>query len=331
MHLPSPPAARHHRRAPLAAAALLALAATTAPAAVINVAKLATGSAQQTPPSSSRTPCGTSCVWATASGAAVSDVFQVEVGALKLATWPPVWLANPTAAQTVQDDEAVPPPSSGPVWAGLADGPRHRAQVAYSAFQLSPGSERQQFTENFRIGNGASVLSYAVRISNTSGQPQAQWLEFTVPTAAPVFETATNPLGGPSGYQAETAYPKVQATRTTVDVMVDGLPVWSSTSNRLVLKRVPGSKGPLQLKTGQALGTGKTTLFLGTVPAKTITHVTVVMRTDARLNAPDCKTDSSGSPTVKRCHAHREQLNIPSQSQWQGSAMLRPAIDVVLN
>ncbi len=319
-----------HARA-LALALPLLLASAAATAQVVNVATLVTGTAERTPSSSLRTPCGSACTWATASGAAVSDNFQVEVGALTLASWPPLWLASLQAPQEVADSQTVPPPSSGAMWTGLAEGPRHLAEVAYSSLMLAPAGQRQLGTENFRVGNGAAVLSYAVRIHNATAQPQAQWLEFSVPTAAPVFATATNPLGGPSGYQAETAYPDLQATRTTVDVVVDGLPVWSSTQNRLRPKRVPGVKGDLWLKTGSALGNGKTTLFLCTLPAKSALHVLVVLRTDARLLAPDCKLDYSVSPSLKRCHAHREQLGIPSVAAWSGAPTLRPAIDVFLN
>ena len=331
MQTPSPRLSRTHR---CAASALLLLACIAAMADVVNVSALVTGTAERTPSTSSRTPCGSSCAWATASGTAVGDSFQVDPGTLKIATWPPLWVANPPAAKPVQDDEPVAPPPTGPMWTGLPDGPRHLSQVAYNDYVMAPNSLRQLSVENFRIGLGASVLSYAVRITNTSGLPQAQWLEFTVPTDGSAFVTATNPFGGPSGYESVTAAPQLQANRSAVEVLVDGLPVWSSARSQLIPKRYPGAQGALILHTGAALGSGKTTLFLGTLPAKAVTHVAVVLRSDARLNAPDCKIDSGGSlssTTYRRCHAHREQLNIPSISQWPGAPVLRPAIDVVLN
>lgn len=339
MHPRPHPIHGHTRPRPVTALAALGLllacgAATAQVANAINVAALVTGVSEDKPASSLRTPCGSQCVWATASAVATTDSYTVSPGPLVPLAWP-TWVGTRPAVQDALTEplEVVLPATGGSAtWTGLASGKLHRAEVHNDLYAWMGSARQQLSTESFRVGSGSATVSYAVRIQNTSGAPQAQWLEFSVPQALPAFEVARNDYGGSNGFTPETAHPRQQATRSAVDVVVDGLTVWSSATHRLQPRRVPGQHGPLLLRTGAGLGPQpKVLLFLGRVPAMATIHVTLLLRTDARLDAPTCLHESEFGGSYMRCHAHREVLSIPSASSLASGGQMRPVVDVFLN
>jgi hypothetical protein len=321
----------------------LAPAAVPLPAAAqtINVSALVTGTLQRVPTSSLNTPCGSACSWATVSGAAHTGTFGVDAGPRTIAGWPGVWAAARPEPHDAKDDSPVVYSQTNLPEVGLAPAPLNLAEVRFDS-QLFYGSPvRHVSTETFRVGAGMAAMAYSVRISNISAAPQAQWLEFQVPKYEAWLAEAKDEFAGPGSNETIFKRAEIAMRRASVDVIIDGLPVWSSEQRSVRPTRLKKNPADFDLSTGPALnGTGIVRLFLGQVPAKTVLHATLLLRVDGRIQAPACLYETlydpiHGNTSFYSCHAERLRLNIPA---WLESSVgggtttwMRPAMRVVLN
>ncbi|WP_326539785.1 hypothetical protein [Pseudorhodoferax sp.] len=291
----------------------------TAPAlaATINVSQLVTGTAEATPtylPGSIINACSSACRYVNVASAGASTAYDITPGPYVVGAWPPAWGSAVPGLASVDETLAITPPSGGQTMDGGATGVLRRAEVRFDFMPLV-GSVRRMAVQTWKTGSGASVVSYGIRLVTPPGNARRTYLEFVLPTATRGWQEAYY-VGGPSGYQPFYTTPERLQTRQAVDVYVDGLPVWSSASNLLLPKRFnPPYSQRLRLDWDRPLtGGDTTTLFLGTLPAGQSYALTVVLRTDLRIEAPTCKNDSEYGVSYQRCHSQVEALSLPARS-----------------
>lgn len=171
--------------------------------------------------------------------------------------------------------------------------------------------------------SGASadgVLSYRAQVSNTTAQTLDFFMDLKVPTmkrsAEPGYDLccAGDSNGGTYSYHR----PKSWNAQAAVDVLVDGLPVWSS--EQTALYPDTGNSGDpfdeLDIAWDQPNGPSTTTLFLGRIAAGKTISVTFIVRADANDLAPDCGIQSPGSHLDHtyevHCFSLSQQVNLVS-------------------
>lgn len=261
------------------------------------------------------TVCAGACAYASTSGVQMNGSYTIWPGDYAMAQWPPTYIGLAPAYPSVQESLHLPSPPVGAHNVGLLIGVRERAQVTFSVAPQDPPSARQLDVQTWKTGSGASAASFAVRISLPAGPARPAFLRFEVPQLVRDWEYAKQ-IAGPSGNQPLTTMPKRLQARSAVDVYVDGLPVWSSQSLRLLPQRYnPTLPGTVDLATGPALNGGMVTLFLGTLPAGSVRTAVIVLRSDLRVDAPTCHTESNAAfSDPHRCDAQIEGLSLPSKS-----------------
>lgn len=308
------------RRVPAHAVAVSALAATLALSAahpahangVLNVSELVLGVAQPTPAAGAAQACGSACRYSTGSGAQMGGSYMTWPGAYITAAWPIAFGLGKQAFGAVDDTAAVPMAEPGTVYDTLPGGALQRAQVVFSDSASMPASERQLDVRTWRSGSGAAAVSYAVRIDTPAGPARPTFLRFGVPTQVRAVKQA----GYFNGNQPVTERPLRYQARSAVDVYVDGLPVWSAQSTRLVPKRFdPDVAETLAVDSGPPLAGGEVTLFLGSLPGGSSRTAVIVMRSDLRVDSPTCHTvPNTLGNDWRRCETRIEGLALPSIS-----------------
>ncbi len=306
----------------LAAAVVLALAAVAAPvhAQGSNVSALVTGT-QQTPPliwvGATQLPCGTACQYVVSSNIGASTAYDQTPGPYTVAAWPPVYTAGLGSPGAVAEVLAVPAPPAGATQDGGSIGVARRAEVEFDSL-LVLGGKRQMTVQTWKDGSGAALVAVTVRLVPTT--TKTYFLEFRVPTLNRGWQEAYY-VGGPSGQQPINKMPKQVQARSMVDVVVDGMPVWSGTSHKLKPQRwSPPYSQYLDLQWGPALQDDTVNLFLGSLAAGVPRTISLIFRSDLRVNADTCYTDSDGyGNNLQRCDSRREGLNLPAMSVSSGS------------
>jgi len=322
------PSRRHRPAQPraalahMAAAAVLALAAVCAPAHAqgSNVSALVTGM-QQTPPliwvGATQVPCGSACQYVVSSNIGASTAYDQTPGPFTVAAWPPVYTAGLGSPGAVSEVLSVPAPPAGATQDGGSIGVARKAEVEFDSL-LVLGGQRQMSIQTWKDGSGAALVSVTVRVVPTT--TKGHYLEFRVPTLNRGWKEAWY-MGGPSGYENFYKLPTQMQARSMVDVVVDGMPVWSGTSHKLKPQRwSPPYLQYLDLQWGPVLQDDTVNLFLGNLTAGVSRTVSVIFRSDLRVNADTCYTDSDGyGNTLQRCDSRREGMNLPSINVGSGS------------
>ncbi len=319
----------------LAAGALSATLAPPARAASVNVSESVLGVSQLWPAviaGSSPVPCGSACQYVITSSTGLDGSHTLTPGPYTAHAWPPVFGASLPGIGAVDEAGTLPPPANGTdTLDGGSLGVKRRAAVDF-AWQPVLGGSRKMSVQTWKSGSGANVVGIAIRINTPSSGAQKTYLEFDVPVLARGWRDAYY-VGGPSGYQPISTDPKRVQTRSAVDVYVNGLPVWSSQSNHLRPQRDNDSQDIQLLQWGPKLEDDKVTLFLGTLPAGSTRTVTMLIRTDLRVDAPTCKHDTEYSVGYERCHVQMESLTLPAQTVVSGGGpyqfiSYKPSINV---
>jgi hypothetical protein len=310
------------RLARLAAAAPLALAAAaTLPvcAQTINVSALVTGT-QQTPGligfGSPTVPCGAACQYVVASNVGMVSGYDSTPGPFTADTWPPVYGAALGAIGSVTQNLAVPAPPGEAVQDGGSMGVMRRTTVSFP-WQPLLNQTRQMMVQTWKGGSGAATVSITIRVTPTIAK--SHYLEFRVPELARSAQVAYY-VGGPSGYEPISKMPKQMQARSQVDVVVDGMPVWSGTSHQIKPQRwSPPYITYLNLQWGPSLDDSTVKLYLGNLAAGVPRTVSLVFRTDLRASSDSCYTDSEYGTTYQRCDNRREAMSLPAVSGSSGS------------
>lgn len=301
------------------APAVLALLAASAPALALdtqhNVSQIVLGVEEPMPIGPVAMPPCTSCRYLGASGVQINNGYAAWPGAYTMANWPLPWVDTPPYHTAVIDDLAVPAAPPGTQYDTLPGGAVQRARVAYNFLPQAAAEYRRLDVQTWRSGTGASAVSYAVRIEAPAGPARRTFLRFAVPQPLRDGKTASF-VGGPSGNQPFTVWPKRMQARTAVDVYVDGLPVWSSERLHLLPQRYASTGlGPFELQFGQPLEPGTATLFLGSLPPGSARTAVIVMRADLRVDQSTCHTVNNPlGDDSRRCDTRLEGLTLPSRS-----------------
>lgn len=306
----------------LAAAAVLALAAIAAPAHAqgSNVSALVTGT-HQNPPliwvGATQVACGSACQYVVSSNIGASTAYDQTPGPYTTAAWPPVYLAAMGSPGAVSEVLAVPAPPSGTTPDGGAVGVARKAEVEFDSL-LVLGGQRRMSVQTWKDGSGATLVSVTARV--VPATTKGYYLEFRVPTLNRSWKEAWY-MGGPSGYENFHKLPKQMQARSMVDVVVDGMPVWSGTAHKFKPQRwSPPYLQYLDLQWGPVLQDDTVNLFLGTLAAGVPRTVSVIFRSDLRVNADTCYTDSDGyGNSMYRCDSRREGMNLPAINVGSGS------------
>ncbi len=314
---PAPTPMLRQRRSAQAFPALSALAlllATAASAQTLNVSALVTGSAQNPPLiafGSVPQACGASCQYAVMSSTGASSSYDITPGPYTASAWPLVYGANLPGIGSVSETLAVTAPPAGTVQDGGSIGVLRRAAVQFNTLPLLNGIQRMS-VQTWKDGSGASTVSVTIRITPTVAK--AHYLAFTVPKIERGWQEAYY-VGGPSGYQTFSKLPTQLQTRSAVDVYADGLPIWSASSSKLRPRRwSPPYNAYLDVQWGPLLteSDNEVKFYLGTLSAGVTRTVALVFRTDQRVNADTCYTDTEYSTTYQRCDSRREALSLPA-------------------
>jgi hypothetical protein len=142
-------------------------------------------------------------------------------------------------------------------------------------------------------------LSYRAQITNTSKLTLDYFVDLRVPaiTGGPQPAYSLCCSGDSNGGTYEYMRPKGWNAQAAVDLLVDGLPVWSS--EQTALDPNDGTSGgpfdELDVAWDQPAGPSTTTLFLGRIAPGGSLTVTMVIRADVNDLAPDCGTQAPGS------------------------------------
>lgn len=170
--------------------------------------------------------------------------------------------------------------------------------------------------------SGASadaVLSYRAQVTNTTAQTLDFFLDLKVPTikrgSQPGYDLCCS--GDSNGGTYAYHKPKSWNAQAAVDVLVDGLPVWSSEQTALYPNITGGTPfDEVDVDWDKANGPGTTTLFLGRIAAGKTLAVTLVVRADANDLAPDCGIQAPGSyidhTYTVHCFDLSQQVNLTS-------------------
>jgi hypothetical protein len=316
-----PPFASIAPIAPLSAVAT-ALALLSAPHAAnatggfYNVSQIVLGTHEPSIQFPSPAPvCGGACSYLAISGTQMSNSYAIWPGAYATAAAPALYTGLEALYSQVQELLAIPAPPAGVQNIGLPGGALQRSQVAFSVNPADPASARQIDVQTWKSGSGASAASYAVKITLPPGPARPVFLRFEVPQLVRDGVYAME-IAGPSGQEPIVTPPERLQARSAVEVLVDGLPVWSSQSMKLLPRRYESVGAvPIEFSWGPTLNGGVVTLFLGTLPGNSIRTATLVMRSDLRVDAPVCKTTYSYySGDKQRCTAQIEGLSLPSKT-----------------
>lgn len=302
---------------------LMALLIATAPSwaqAIVNVSHLVSGGAKESLPAVLMTTpvdCSSSmCSWQAVSRIGMDDAYDSNPDPYTVGSWPPVWLTSLPGVANVDEPLDIPPPSSGSYEEPFL-GLWQRARVTFTGV-LTPGAEHLTRVQTFRTGSGMATVNYTVRIT-PGATAQRMFLDLGIPQRVASSSSPYHTINNQPFYDAVD---RLQS-RSVVDVYVDGLPVWSTSTHTLKPRDWGnGTLGRVTLKWGEDPTTDRVVLFLGSLSGATRT-VSVVIRSDLRVQDNECRSDSPFGQTVVRCHANAEGMSLPTRTVSNGLFQLR--------
>lgn len=303
-------------------------------AQTINVSRLVMGT-QQTPPAESLpTAACQGCSYVTVHAAGATTSFTTEPGPYLANTWPPAYGTSFNRPGPASEPIDIGSVSSAWTPDGGSIGAVRRARAQFDTPMLIANPVRELAVQTWRTGSGRAITSHAIRIQPTGTAPVATYLEFTKPQDLRAINYARDTQ--PDYSNSYTRPLRFQAS-TTVDITIDGLPVWTSTRLAMLPRNyVPTSLfDHILINGGENLGTSssdRVTLFLGLLPPGETRQVSIVLSSDLRAEVKpsnDCEYDNGPAVTSPqwRCHSQREGLTQPGTAV-SAIVGVRPAIRV---
>jgi len=152
-------------------------------------------------------------------------------------------------------------------------------------------------------GKAAATLAYHVKVQNQSSGSRDYFIRFTAPKATGSVDVPIY-IGGPSQDQPfNVSQNKYVKKRSAADILVNGLPVWSTSSSYFI----PESGYTSPDYSGYSLGFGyesdddSYTVFIGRFAAATLFEIDYIVRAETQSRAPSCGTvaDSMTHPNPK--------------------------------
>jgi hypothetical protein len=316
----------------LSSAALLSLSTSMSVAATphnINAAEIGTGIPRRLNWSdeAAQSPiwCGTACSY--------SRVSTAKIAPDTLWTYTPVaWPSN--YVTTIPNPSAVARSILTPVGTIDSQGREIVHNSAYyerGAVVATRVGDYSLHTSVYQSGNqsggapgkAAAALAYHVRAQNQSSGSRDYFVRFTAPkptgsVSVPYY------IGGPSGQQPmNVSQNKYAKRRSAVDVLVNGLPVWSNSTSYIIPEKGSSSTD----YSGYALDFGydsdddSYTVFIGRFASAAYFDIDFIVRAESLSRAPSCGTvsDSMTHPNPKSrkycllITENRELLPAPNQ------------------
>ena len=227
------------------------------------------------------------------------------------APWTAAWSNVPLYPYLSREFD-TPPPTSQLTWAS----PYYSLGLVDMA-----SSTRQIQSRTFSSGSARSAINYSVRVEHYGSTP----LDYFVQLQHPKIQIGASPAytlqpGGPGGGGGTYLYysPDAARARGSVDVLVDGLPVWSSESTYMYPEGI--ASYPWDKKNnswGNPLTDGGVSkLYLGKLYAGQSITITFVVHSDTFVDADTCGTSPGGfnSPDQKHCFDLTGTVQLQSQT-----------------
>lgn len=306
------PAFQPWRQMALATAAAAALA-LPAQAVTLNVSRLVLGT-QQLTPAGSFTPvaCGSACQYAMVTSTGMDNGFSATPGPFTASSWPGSYGSSAPGFSSVLESLPLPAPPDGQLRDGGSLDPAQQSRVYFTSQYPFNGLARQVSVQTWKTGSGASSASYAIRISTPADGPRHTYLEFAVPA---LQRPVSMPYTLTPSNQPIYVKPRRMQARAAVDVYADGLPLWSSESDQLRPQRFAANSwdGSTTVSWDRSLDDERVVLYLGHLPAGSTRQLTLVIRTDLRVDAASCRTRHDFLQDYQLCHSQQERLTLPAR------------------
>jgi hypothetical protein len=287
--------------------ATIGLAGSIAAVAGTNVSQIATGAYSYidwaVEATIAKTPCGAACSYAPRSTAWINPD---SAAASNPATWPDALHASKPKPPPIVREIPTPqglPDNNGVVQDFNADFYR-RAAVEFPTF-----GTRAVAAMTSKSGEARAAYSHHLRIVNDSAATRNYFIEFTPPTRTASRAQATYLIDN----FILTYGPKSAASRSSVDIYVNGLPVWSQANTFHRPANFSGNDG-IDVAWDTQLNGGSQILYLGRLAAGATMQVSYVISSEARADAPQCgKTAHTypTGPTEVNCYTVYERLSLP--------------------
>ena len=168
-------------------------------------------------------------------------------------------------------------------------------------------------------GTAAAVLAYHVQVQNQSSEGRDFFIRFNAPKSLQGVSAAYN-IGGPSGNEPMYVRQEYAKSRSAVDVLVNGLPVWATASNYFFPEDYDGSAYTgLRSDWGYASDNDQYTIFVGRFASGASFNVDFIVRADSIARAPKCGkvTEPATYPNPRvlmHCFLLGEGRNLPAAS-----------------
>ncbi|HTF94664.1 MAG TPA: hypothetical protein VL995_00895 [Cellvibrio sp.] len=143
-----------------------------------------------------------------------------------------------------------------------------------------------------KSGNVASALAYHVRVQNQSAATRDYFVRFKAPVQKNSLQAAYE-VGGPSGNQPVPVGDNEGVARSSVELLIDGLPVWQ-TARSLHRKDLVANAYGTSYNWGEDASDDSYTIYVGRYSSGATFMMDYIMQADVLANAPDCGQDFNG-------------------------------------
>jgi hypothetical protein len=207
------------------------------------------------------------------------------------------WTSSPTTPNTMRQ-LVTPPPNSTVKYSS--------PYYQLAKVDMTPTPKVVQ-SRTFSTGSAQTALNYTIKVSHGSSQPLDYFIHVYHPKILTGVAAAyTLQPGGPGGSGGTYLYkfPTTASSRASMDVLVDGLPVWSTESTYMYPDGTAGwAWDKLFTKWGTTpVDNGSTKLYIGRLAANTIVRVTLIVHADVKADASQCGTEYGGWNTADTIH-----------------------------
>ncbi len=185
-------------------------------------------------------------------------------------------------------------------------------------------SPRKTSSFTHASGSATTTLSYAIKIQHTSATPVSYFASIRNPKRTFSFDAAYSLCcsGDSNGGTYSYIKPKAARSRSTVDLMADGLPIYSSEETYLFpASQANFATDKLESRWGDVRLDGDTSVvFLGKLSAGQTVNLNLVVHTDVVTDAKTCGYEGGGfyNPVITvHCTKVQESLQLGNPGDTQ--------------
>ena len=178
------------------------------------------------------------------------------------------------------------------------------------------GPEKQLQSRTFTTGWAVAAGNYSVRTEHYSSMALDYFILLNHPKYLRSIQAAYDLVPGSNGGTYLYKKPTSARARAAVDVLVNGLPVWTSESTYMFPEGTASyAWDKIETTWGNTVtANGQTRLYLGKLNAGASITITFIVRTDVHAVADQCGTANWGyySPDEKRCFDLTQTVQLTS-------------------